>query len=446
MMAFGRRSVLCLAIVAAALWACRRSVPGSASTASPTTPRQDAARSVKAGPLLAGADTYGVLAGVLTFSDPGVTGFATELRKDRELRDVLVQRGVPEANLVLLLDAEARESAVSAALTKTATRAPRGSTLLFYYAGHGARDRTGRPYFVAHDTTGQKNALFIDRIATAIDASFHGKRVVLMADCCYSGTLKAVAEKLPRLDSIVLTSADASNLSTSNWTFTQTVIDGLSGDAFADANGDGRVTLGELDHEVGQAMKYREAQRHGFFVRGVALDEQIARARGRPPTERKGRFAAGDYVRVHARRMARVVEPGESDSVVRFYDYNQARDERVKNTALAPSTFRRFPRDSAIRVLWGGKTWDARILKTDGDFHFITYPGWPSYWDEWVLSDRIVTEDAVRKASAEKVEVEWRGHWYPAVILQQARSRYLVHYVGYDSSWDEWVTPDRVRH
>ena len=28
-------------------------------------------------------------------------------------------------------------------------------------------------------------------------------------------------------------------------------------------------------------------------------------------------------------------------------------------------------------------------LRTDGDFHFITYPGWPAYWDEWVLSNRI---------------------------------------------------------
>jgi hypothetical protein len=40
-------------------------------------------------------------------------------------------------------------------------------------------------------------------------------------------------------------------------------------------------------------------------------------------------------------------------------------------------------------VWWGGKTWSAKVVRTDGDFHFITYPGWPSIWDEWILSDRI---------------------------------------------------------
>jgi len=444
-MAAGRRSVLCVAVVAAALLACRRSEGGAGSTAGSAAPPASATTGVKSGPLLAGADTFGVLAGVLTFSDPGATGFATELRKDRELRDVLVRRGVPAKNLVLLLDAEARASAISAALAQTAARAPAGSTLLFYYAGHGARDAAGRPYFVAHDTVGQKDALFIDRLASTIGESFHGDRVVLMADCCYSGTLKQVAEKLPRFASVVLTSADASNLSTANWTFTQTVIDGLSGDAFADADGDGSVTLGELDREVGQAMKHREAQHHGFFVRGVSLDQRLATAKPRPSTTETAQFTAGDYVRVDSRRVARVVEAGARESLVRFYDYNRASDVRVKNASLAPSTFRRFPTGSTLRVLWGGKTWDARVVKTDGDFHYITYPGWPTYWDEWILSDRIVSDGDSQKATASAVRVEWRGRWYPAVILKQTSSRYLVHYVGYDSSWDEWVTPDRVR-
>jgi hypothetical protein len=45
----------------------------------------------------------------------------------------------------------------------------------------------------------------------------------------------------------------------------------------------------------------------------------------------------------------------------------------------------------------------------------------------------------------EEVEVEWHGSWWPAVVLDQRGSRWLVHYEGYGSDWDEVVGPDRIR-
>ncbi len=46
---------------------------------------------------------------------------------------------------------------------------------------------------------------------------------------------------------------------------------------------------------------------------------------------------------------------------------------------------------------------------------------------------------------AQKVRVEWNGEWYPAEILKQEGDKYLIHYDGYASSWDEWVTKDRIK-
>lgn len=43
------------------------------------------------------------------------------------------------------------------------------------------------------------------------------------------------------------------------------------------------------------------------------------------------------------------------------------------------------------------------------------------------------------------VQVLWQGSWYPAVILKIEGNKYLIHYDGYDSSWDEWVTTDRMK-
>jgi hypothetical protein len=45
----------------------------------------------------------------------------------------------------------------------------------------------------------------------------------------------------------------------------------------------------------------------------------------------------------------------------------------------------------------------------------------------------------------QKVQVEWQGQWYPAEILKQLSGRYLIHYIGYDSGWDEWVTKERIK-
>lgn len=45
----------------------------------------------------------------------------------------------------------------------------------------------------------------------------------------------------------------------------------------------------------------------------------------------------------------------------------------------------------------------------------------------------------------DEVEVEWHGSWWPAVVLERRGIRWLVHYDGYTSEWDEVVTGDRIR-
>jgi len=43
------------------------------------------------------------------------------------------------------------------------------------------------------------------------------------------------------------------------------------------------------------------------------------------------------------------------------------------------------------------------------------------------------------------VQVEWQGTWYAAQVLRVNGGSSLIHYIGYDASWDEWVTADRIR-
>jgi hypothetical protein len=49
------------------------------------------------------------------------------------------------------------------------------------------------------------------------------------------------------------------------------------------------------------------------------------------------------------------------------------------------------------------------------------------------------------RAAGDLVEVEWRGSWWPAVLLERRRAGWAVHYDGYSSDWDEVVTLARIR-
>ncbi|MFO0676545.1 MAG: hypothetical protein U0169_08425 [Polyangiaceae bacterium] len=48
-------------------------------------------------------------------------------------------------------------------------------------------------------------------------------------------------------------------------------------------------------------------------------------------------------------------------------------------------------------------------------------------------------------ASGDAVDVKWNASWWKAEVLAVNAGTYRIHYAGWSSSWDEDVTPDRVR-
>ena len=45
----------------------------------------------------------------------------------------------------------------------------------------------------------------------------------------------------------------------------------------------------------------------------------------------------------------------------------------------------------------------------------------------------------------QQVKVEWEGSWWDALIREIHGGKYFIHYVGFDSSWDEWVDDSRIK-
>jgi hypothetical protein len=95
--------------------------------------------------------------------------------------------------------------------------------------------------------------------------------------------------------------------------------------------------------------------------------------------------------------------------------------------------------------------YSATIEKVKGDEFFIHYAGYGSSDDEWVGPDDLRIRD---KASSDdngfavgvKVKV-WdddNEEWYSATINEIRGQQYFVHYVDYDSSYDEWVDLEEI--
>ncbi len=397
------------------------------------------------------ASTHSVIAGVLEWQDASLARFSNVHRKDLELDQTLQTRGVK--NRTLLLDAEATTAAVTSALEKAIAATPAGGTLVFYYAGHGVMLPGGKIVFASYDISvaqAEGTGLVLANLPKLFER-FKGKRVILLADCCYSGGLGAVAKKISAsgIEAIALTSADDSNVSTGNWTFSQTVIDALNGRALFDRDANGSITIAELAGEVEDAMKHREEQRCGYtstapgalVVAASGKDAEAAK-KGAPPLAR-GQWVTGPRTS-EQKAVARILANDGNKLLLSFYDYSDESTAWVPRERAAPIEFKTYPVGASLDVLWNGVVYEAKVTKVENDFHFITYPGWGAEWDEWVGAKRIVGLHGAGKA-VKRVSVEWKGQWWPAVLQSQKGGSYCIHYVGYDASWDECVPKARIK-
>ncbi|AFY31860.1 hypothetical protein [Calothrix sp. PCC 7507] len=96
--------------------------------------------------------------------------------------------------------------------------------------------------------------------------------------------------------------------------------------------------------------------------------------------------------------------------------------------------------------------YQANIEKIEKDQFFIHYIGYGSSYDEWVGEDEIRTR-ALESSNdsgytvGQKVKAwdEDDEDWYSATIEKIQGKQFFIHYIGYDSSDDEWVNQDVIR-
>lgn len=96
--------------------------------------------------------------------------------------------------------------------------------------------------------------------------------------------------------------------------------------------------------------------------------------------------------------------------------------------------------------------YQATIQKIKADQYFVHYIGYGSSDNEWVDENDVRTcdhesSDDSGYAVGQKVKA-WdddEEDWYSAVIEKVQGQQYFIHYMDYDSSYDEWVDDDEIR-
>ncbi|AKG20696.1 Tudor-knot domain-containing protein [Calothrix sp. 336/3] len=130
-----------------------------------------------------------------------------------------------------------------------------------------------------------------------------------------------------------------------------------------------------------------------------------------------------------------------------------AAPQPIQDSVSTPSPDNKYTAGQTIEV-WDEDDEDwyqATIEKAEGKRFFVHYVGYGSSDDEWVEEENIrirdrAASDANGYAIGDKVKVwdEDDEEWYGAIIGKNQGQQYFVHYIGYDSSYDEWVDLDEI--
>ncbi len=175
--------------------------------------------------------------------------------------------GYPGENIVTLIGDKATRSDIKKYIeTWLTNNVEKGGSVMIYYSGHGAPDpTTGDAFIVPYDgdpTFINDTGYSLDRLYKVLDR-LPAKEIVVMLDSCFSGAggrsviAKGARPMMVKIKGPIMASKKIAVLSASSGNqisstydekghglFTYFMLKGLKGEG--DANGDGRIELGEL--------------------------------------------------------------------------------------------------------------------------------------------------------------------------------------------------------
>ena len=374
-----------------------------------------------------------VLSGVLDYSScDNITSFESDKRKDYELYKTLISKFINTKYTVFLKESDVNKKNVLQKIYAALNNQESKDLFIFYFTGHGILSNNGEPGLLMSDS----NIITKTELKNILQQNNKNQKMILFGDFCYSGLLADIARELnlEGLDINAITSA-SSNLSTGNWSYTQTLIDSFEGRSIIDKDNKGFINFIDIAKEVQNVMFNRERQKSDYYLLTDLENSKISNAKIKIMNNTSNIKYDGWYSSKEG--ITRVTDFKDDLLEVEYYNYNEYKFEFVKESKLSPIQIAEFETGSHINVDCEEGTYKAIIEEVDRIFYKVSYEDWGPEWNEWITKHRINGD--------EKVEIFLDDNWYPGEILQVKNNKFFIRYHEYDTCFDEWVDSTRIK-
>ena len=228
--------------------------------------------------VLAYNNTYAIIIGVADYKNfaPGDGDLKYTINDAQSFAEFLKSKkggSVPEANIVLLTDAQASKENIISKSKSLFAKAKKDDRVIFYFSGHGSKG-----CFMPYDAGDIGNTLLYFNEVKTIFRSAKCSTKLLFADACFAGSMKTGLtsnseikksiekglKEASNMNIAVMMSCqgDETSIESSEWKnglFTYYLMKGLGGDANRDGNK--FVTIQELYYYVYHKVQDKAASR-----------------------------------------------------------------------------------------------------------------------------------------------------------------------------------------
>ena len=303
-----------------------------------------------------------LMAGFCQFEGDAEQTWSTSARLEKEFTEYLVnERNIPRKQVVCLTDDLGTLDNIWRGVDKICAEATDGDVFLFYWGSHGSLETPGdsSTFQLKSYDRWVRGKDIVNRIVARFPST--GK-ILLLPDCCYSGSLASIVEKTQgkpnTLKFAVLSSTSPYQTAWSKWRFCRVVLDAVRG-CEKTAEGLEETTLESLHRFVctemsficgGHPELYIEEGFGNTTLHKVCVETQSPWHGNRVVIDgkRKGVVIGGNDTDVFKVRLAHKDwnDEGELISTVRCQSYEQACE------AGSNSAFSTIPVGSSVLMKW----------------------------------------------------------------------------------------------
>ncbi|HEY9753877.1 MAG TPA: caspase family protein [Oculatellaceae cyanobacterium] len=213
------------------------------------------------------AHTWLFAVGILSFQNSSETSWDSKNRRDTQLVEWAKNAGIPNDHIVYTGDAAATKSTISQKFEEFLPKVQAGDFLIVYYTGHGAKG--------GFETTDGK-LWEMSSIVGNIDEHCQNIHVLLLGDCCYSGSLQdAISEHEGTNEYAIISSSAKTEPGHGNWTFSEALLQALRGNPVADSNKDGFISLEETKNFIRSDILTYENNHSAFATTTPSFAQMI---------------------------------------------------------------------------------------------------------------------------------------------------------------------------